>query len=708
MGSRVTFSMGARVPIQPGVSQQRSERVPLQGLQALPGRLRDLLPQGRGLPDAVWRRRHRALLTLLWLNAIGLPLFGIAQGYGVFHSAQEGLVLVALAGLAMLAGDRKRLAAGFVSLGLISSSAILVHLWGGVIEAHFYFFVMIVLLSLYEDWVPFLLAAAYVVIHHGVTGALDPDSVYNHQSAVDHPWRWAAVHALFVTGAGVGAVTAWRLNEDVRAETREAYRRALESEERFKSAFDNAPIGMVLASIGHDDLGRLLQVNHAMCEMAGRSEEELLGKSLLDVAHPDDAEQTAALLESLLDEDQASHQIEVRCTVAEGRELWCLLNVSLVRDGSGEPLYAIAQLEDVSARKRAREQLAYNAYHDSLTGLANRRLLVEDLEREMASARDETLLLLLFDLDGFKAYNDAFGHPAGDALLSRLGQSLAEATADRATAYRMGGDEFCVLGAVAPEEEHELTAAAAAALCDYGESFSITASYGSVALPLGAASPEEALRKADQRLYARKGRVRTSAGRQATDALMTALSERSPALGDHLDDVTDHCRAVARALRLPEEEVTPLLQAAELHDIGKVGIPDAILGKPGPLDQAAWELMRTHTLIGERILSAAPALAAAARVVRSTHERFDGRGYPDGLAGADIPLGSRIIAVCDAYQAMTSERPYRRAMSPEDAIAELRSNSGTQFDPVVVAAFVGSLADRKGAPAAPSDPALRG
>ena len=140
------------------------------GLRETKRRLRHFLPQGRTLPDDVWRRRHAALLILLWAHAVGLALFGVAQGFGVGHSLLEGSVVASFAGLAMLAHRRQRLASALVSLGLITSSAMLVHLWDGVIEAHFHFFVMMVVLSLYEDWLPFLLAAAYVVLHHGVTG----------------------------------------------------------------------------------------------------------------------------------------------------------------------------------------------------------------------------------------------------------------------------------------------------------------------------------------------------------------------------------------------------------------------------------------------------------------------------------------------------------------------------------------------------------
>jgi diguanylate cyclase (GGDEF)-like protein/PAS domain S-box-containing protein len=653
-----------------------------------PARARRTLPQGRTLPDRDWWRRHRAMLTLLWLHAVGLTGFALAQGYDTAHSLQEGGLIALIATAATLAGRRKRIAALLVAFGLITSSAVLVHLWGGVIEAHFHFFVMIVVLSLYEDWVPFLVAAAYVVIHHGLFGALDPNSVYNHAEAVAHPWRWAAIHGLFVTGAGVGAVVAWRLNEDVRSETEQAYRRARDSEEHFKSAFENAPIGMALASVRPGEFGRYLQVNSAMSALTGYSQGQLVAMSGPDITHPDDVTTGIEVSRRMATGELTRATLDKRYIHADGSIISALVNISLVRDATGTPVHAVVHVQDVTEQKHAEAQLAYHAYHDALTGLPNRRRLMDDLEDRLSGESDEPTLLLVFDLDGFKVYNDAYGHPAGDALLVRLGERLQAAVFGRGNAYRMGGDEFCVLAALRADGPDALAAAGMAALTERGEGFEITASYGAAAIPLDATSSADALGIADQRMYARKGRRRTSAGRQATDALLRALQERNPGLGAHLDDVTDLCEAVGRELGLSDEQMTPLLQAAALHDVGKVAIPDAILEKPGPLDDAEWEFMRNHTLIGERILAEAPALAEAAKIVRSSHEHYNGTGYPDGLAGDGIPLAARIIAVCDAFDAMTSNRAYRTAMSWEGALSELHNYSGAQFDPRVIAAFV--------------------
>jgi diguanylate cyclase (GGDEF)-like protein len=340
--------------------------------------------------------------------------------------------------------------------------------------------------------------------------------------------------------------------------------------------------------------------------------------------------------------------------------------------------------------RASRRELETAADSDVLTGLPNRRRLLADLERRVARGAGAPAVLLLFDLDGFKTYNDTFGHLAGDALLTRLGHALARAVDPHGRAYRLGGDEFCVLADAGARTELEL--AAASALSEHGDGFTVTASYGAVAIPDEAAVSGEALRVADQRMYAQKNSGRVGPGRQSTDVLLRAVAERHPDLEGHLDGVADLAVAVGRRLGLESEALECVRLAAELHDVGKVAIPDAIINKPGPLDEEEWAFMRRHTLIGERIVAAAPALGPVAKLVRASHERWDGAGYPDAMAGNDIPLGARIIAVCDTYDAIVSDRPYRRGRSAASAMEELRRCAGTQFDPAVVDAFLAELA----------------
>jgi diguanylate cyclase (GGDEF)-like protein len=532
---------------------------------------RHLLPQGGSLPLERWHRRHRGILALLWVNVLVLPIYRIAVGETNLVRAAESAAAIAVFGVL---GASPRLSVKLrsvaVSLGLLTAAALFVTAAGGRLEAHFYFFVLIIVLTLYEDWLPFLVAIGFVLVHHGVLGTLYPHTVFDRPEEWANPWKWAAIHAAFVAAAGAAAIGAWRLNEDVRSD-------------------------MIAANL---------------------------------------------------------------------------------------------RLEEVSET-------------DALTELGNRRKLMADLEQILHSG--ESAALVILDLDGFKNYNDTFGHPAGDSLLARLAGHLRDSTPGHGHAYRLGGDEFCVVRAGADTHPAQVEAAAAAAMCEHGEGFSVTASYGSVAIPGEASTIEAALRTADNRLYANKHGSRASSSRQSADVLVQALAERHPDLAPHVDAVTTFAAAIAERLGLDQIVVEQVGHAAELHDIGKVAIPDAIISKPGPLNDQEWEFMRRHTIIGERILRAAPTLAQVALLVRSSHERYDGGGYPDGLVGDQIPIGARIICICDAYDAMTSDRPYSLAQSPQDALAELRRCAGSQFDPQIVAAFEAVLALRESEDA-PTEP----
>ena len=325
---------------------------------------------------------------------------------------------------------------------------------------------------------------------------------------------------------------------------------------------------------------------------------------------------------------------------------------------------------------------------DALTALGNRRALSSKLRSALAApAVGDELLLVMYDLDGFKEYNDTFGHAAGDALLHRLGTRLTEAAAAHdGFAYRMGGDEFCVLARTGTQPGARLLVETREALTATGKGWHVGCSLGSVWLPSEATTESQGLQLADERMYANKT-TRSSASRQVTDALLQVVTEQHSLRDDHVERVSELSGELAEKLGLSASEVSLVRLAGRLHDIGKSAMPAGLLEKRGPLDEAESEFVRRHPGIGERIVLAAPALAGTAAIVRSTHERVDGHGYPDGLSGGAIPLGSRIIAVADAFDAMTSDRPYRVAVSGEMALAELRRNAGTQFDATIVEAF---------------------
>jgi diguanylate cyclase (GGDEF)-like protein len=530
-----------------------------RGLRRALASLRALLPHGGSLPDEDWRGRHRVIVVLLAVTIVIVAVYAVAaHGAAAVQYIPEVAAMLAFASLAGWSAASRKWRSVSASMGLLTGSAALVDISGGLIEMHFSFFVVIVILTLYEDWVPFLVAVTFVLIHHGVMGTIDPRAVFSNSAAWDDPWAWAGLHALFVALAGAAGVTAWGLNERVRDRMREAQR----------------------------------------------------------------------------------------------------------------------QLERLGLT-------------DPLTGLGNRRALMADVERLVAERRPAALAI--FDLDGFKEYNDRFGHPAGDALLVRLTAALSLAVTGTASAYRLGGDEFCVLAeGVSHARLDPLLRSWTACFSEQGEGFAITASSGAALIPDEAGDASAALRLCDRRMYARKHSRRATAASQARDVLRATLAAcpGAPAGG-----VAGPAERLGVELGISGVWLQDLAHAADLHDIGMVAVPESILAKPGPLTAEEWRFVRRHPVIGERILAAAPAMAGVARLVRATHERVDGTGYPDGLAGEQIPLPSGIIAVCVAYEAMRSERPHRRSADHDEALAELARCAGTQFDPHVVQAFLRVFAD---------------
>ena len=221
-----------------------------------------MLPKGDPLPEEIWLRRHRAIVTVLWLHAVGLFLFGLFRGYGVAHSAFEGGVLVIPALIASSSYNRT-IRATAATVGLMTASAVLVHLSHGTIEAHFHFFVMVTVIVIYQQWAPFLLAVGYVIAHHGILGTLDPHSVFNHPAALQSPFKWALVHGLFILGASVAGLVIWKQNEELMAAWEETHQKLYEADIRRRQALeinDNVLQGLVIADyafkLGHDEKGR--------------------------------------------------------------------------------------------------------------------------------------------------------------------------------------------------------------------------------------------------------------------------------------------------------------------------------------------------------------------------------------------------------------------------------------------------------------------
>jgi diguanylate cyclase (GGDEF)-like protein len=344
--------------------------------------------------------------------------------------------------------------------------------------------------------------------------------------------------------------------------------------------------------------------------------------------------------------------------------------------------------------RRLLELTRAEATTDVLTGLSNRRQLLADLDRRLTAERVEPTLLMLFDLDGFKGYNDTFGHPAGDALLVRLGAKLAAVPDDGGTVYRLGGDEFCLVATIDEGDAEPLIDRACEALSERGEGFEIMCSFGAILLPDEASDASQALQTADERLYAQKYSHRGESERTMA-ALLAALAIREPELEAQRADIGALAADVGHMLGLRRDELDELERAAQLHDLGMLAVPDEILHKPGALDEREWAFVRQHTIVGERILRAHPGLRSVAGLVRSSHENWDGSGYPDALQGEEIPLAARIVRACNAYVAMISARPYRPALSEDEALNELMRLAGTEYDTNVVRVLVARVRDER-------------
>ena len=354
---------------------------------------------------------------------------------------------------------------------------------------------------------------------------------------------------------------------------------------------------------------------------------------------------------------------------------------------------------------------------DELTGVLSAKAFRGRLVDEVSRARraQRPLALCVLTLDDLAAVEASHGFAAADQLLTRAAKALTSSLRQHDLVGRTGAHEFAILLPETPAPEAEpamrrildtLEGIGGAAMSATHASIGVaahdsgTSAEGLLAIARAAAAAAQQdgggrIVQAGCQAGGDDGRSEEAraqgAQRDAIEALVVTLTERDGYTGEHSEAVVEMSAGVARNLGLRDTEVEWVRSAALLHDIGKVAIPDEILHKPGPLNDEEWVLMKQHPVIGERILRVLPGMGPVARIVRHEHERWDGGGYPDGLAGEDIPIGSRIIIAADTYHAITSDRPYRAARSHEEAIEELTRCAGTQFDPAVTGALVGYL-----------------
>ncbi|MDW7668911.1 MAG: HD-GYP domain-containing protein, partial [Bacillota bacterium] len=343
-------------------------------------------------------------------------------------------------------------------------------------------------------------------------------------------------------------------------------------------------------------------------------------------------------------------------------------------------------------RKERQDKIEYLSFYDQLTGLYNRRFFEVELER-LDSDRNLPISLIMADVNGLKLINDAFGHKYGDELLIKAAKALQEVCRQEDIISRVGGDEFVIL---LPKTDRETAKEIVNRIAKNIKDIKIKDLNMSIALGYGTKekeiqSLEEIYTEAENRMYKNKLFRSSNIKGNMVSTILNTIYHSNPREKIHSTSVSKLSEHMADALGLNEEMKTDLKVAGLLHDIGKVAVDKSILNKIQKLTSKEWEEIKNHSDIGYRILSSVNNLSPIAEYVLHHHERWDGDGYPKGLRGEEIPYISRIVAVCNAYDAMTREEPYREPMTKKEAIKELRANSGTQFDPEVVKVFINIL-----------------
>lgn len=503
----------------------------------------------------------------------------------------------------------------------------------------------------------------------------------------ERKWVLERAEGVYDKQGEVEAIEGIILDISDRKKSEEQLRRLLE---RTQSMIENHQAVMLLVE---PLSGRIIEANAAATSFYGYSKGELLEMTIQDI-NTLDKDEITALRTKALNKEQKYFTFPHRLKNGEIR--FVDVCSSPIDHGGQKILFSI--IFDVTKREEIAKQNEFMAYHCHLTGLYNRRFFEEDFERRVKKG-DFPVAILLGNLDGFRMFNDAFGRVEGDEVLKTTAKRLKALINDGDVLARVGGDEFAIIvtGKNEVDIRQYLDKLNQEFDSDY-ENFEIdeidevlTMSWGYGFQRHKEDSLDKLYKDAETFMRNRKFYSDRSARSKLVDVIMGTLFAKSKREKDHSERVGELCRTIARELKLSKSEVDKIRVAGLLHDIGKIGIDETILNKPGKLGAAEWELMKLHSAKGSAILEKTTEYNDIADIVLLHHERYDGFGYPHGLKSDAIPLGARIIAIADAFDTMTSERTYKVAMEKEEAREEIRSCSGTHFDPEIVSVFINKI-----------------
>ncbi len=406
--------------------------------------------------------------------------------------------------------------------------------------------------------------------------------------------------------------------------------------------------------------------------------EEFIGKAISEVMPKEIAELAYENLRLVLETGKL-HTFEYKL-------LGSYCEIRMVKCGAD---HVLAALRDMTVKKELEERLEYLCYNDQLTGLYNRRYYEEEL-KSLDVKENYPLTIVLGDVNGLKLINDSFGHVVGDELIKKSAQIIKNGCRSQDVVIRLGGDEFVILLPKTDTYEAEKIVENINNLAkkEKIQGLDISISFGYETKCHEDEMIQEIFIKAEDYMYKRKLFESSNMRGKTIDTIINTLNEKNKREEQHSVRVAELCELMGKNIGLPKRKIQELKNAGLLHDIGKIAIEENILNKPGRLTEDEYNEIKRHPEIGYRILSTVNEMSEIAKYVLSHHEMWNGEGYPKGIKDIDIPFESRIISIVDAYDAMTSERPYRKALSEEFAIEELKRNSGIQFDPELVNLFI--------------------
>ena len=449
--------------------------------------------------------------------------------------------------------------------------------------------------------------------------------------------------------------------------------------EKYQLLAENANDAMLFT----DMEGNITEVNDAAIKIYGYSREEFTSMKVSRLRYFDEAPHP-------VEEIYRSYENGTRYETVHYRKNGTAVNVDVNSQGTmldGKKLF-LSIIRDITERKKSEDEIAYLGYHDKLTGLYNRRFYEEELNR-IDTKRNLPITIVMGDVNGLKLINDSFGHSEGDELLIKAAQVIKQGCRADDIIARLGGDEFIILlpktGPAEAEKIIERIKKLAASVTAFSISLSI--SFGYETKKEESEDIRIVSKRAEDYMYRKKIFESQSMRGNTISAIITALYEKNSREELHANKVSELCERMGMALGLPDHEVMELKTVGLFHDIGKIAVDEKILSKTGELTESEWDEVKRHSETGYRILSTTNDMSDIAEYVLDHHERWDGSGYPKGLKGKEIPFISRIIAIADAYAAMTSESCYQRTFSKEEALRILQKNAGIKYDPELVVVF---------------------